>query len=74
MLRAIERRLPDWLWDPTDHWSRAKGYGRMVIFLGIVAFFADWVVIVPGLFACGILLYGIGLLGLRMRIERERKG
>ena len=61
MLRDIERDLPDWLWSPRDHWSRYKGFGRISLFLGGILVFA------------GLTLYGVGLLGMRMALERRRK-
>ena len=74
MLRAFERRLPDWLWAPTDKWSRYKGYGRFAIFAGVLAVFAGVRPAAMLAFTVGVVLYGIGLLGLRMRIEKRRKG
>ena len=38
MLRQTERRVPDWLWSPTDNWARWKGYGRILLFFGAVAY------------------------------------
>jgi len=72
LLSDVESTIPDWLWDPVDNWSRSKGFGRMFIFLGLVGMTVKervgWSLIVPG-----VVMYGIGLLGLRMKIERKRE-
>lgn len=55
MIRSLEQKAPDWVWNPKDNWSRYKGFGRIALFVGFV-------------------LYGIGLLGMRMELEQRRKG
>jgi hypothetical protein len=69
----IETKIPDWLWNPQDYWSRWKGFGRIPIFLGVMAYFGGFLNAVDVLFVVGLILYGIGLLGMRMDMERRRK-
>ncbi len=73
MLARIEKALPNWLWDPEDNWSRLKGYGRMFVFSALICFLLTYQV--PGtlLAVIGMVLYGYGLLGLRMTVEKQRK-
>jgi hypothetical protein len=73
MLTNVEQKLPDWLWNPADHWSRLKGYGRMFIFAALLCFLLAFQ-LAGTLFAIvGMVLYGYGLLGLRMTVEKRRK-
>jgi hypothetical protein len=69
----IETKIPDWLWSPRDYWSRWKGFGRIPIFIGVMAYFGGFSRVVDALFALGLILYGIGLLGMRMEVESKRK-
>lgn len=92
-MRKIEEKVPDWLWNPKDQWSRWKGFGRIGIFTSLVVstagglWFVDWsevrkdlssrskTIFSVGLVALllGVLMYGVGLLGLRMEMEKKRK-
>jgi len=61
----LDDALPEWVWSPKDDWSRYKGIGRIFIFLAVFVHTIFMIV--------GTALYGVGLLGMRMQIEEERK-
>ena len=73
MLQRLETAIPDWLWSPENHWSRFKGYGRMFIFLGLLLLLAGIDRAYQLSIVGGIAFYGVGLLGMRMELERKRK-
>ena len=76
MLQRIETALPDWFWSPQDEWSRYKGFGRIFILIAILTelFTAEFSTAATLPLFIALLLYGTGLLGMRMDLEGQRKG